>query len=115
MCTSVKRGGSLFHCHFQTTFTYYGRNYSVTGFVVVLERSVYPFLLNIYHPTFLVVLASFISFFIPVNVVPGRIGLLITTFLVLINVSNESVNTAPGTSSFTAMGAWLMGKLSTKS
>ena len=42
--------------------------------------------MNTYLPTALLTIASFISFLIPVDVVPGRMALLVTIFLMLVNI-----------------------------
>ena len=44
------------------------------------------FLLKYYAPCAAIVLVSEIGFIIPVTVIPGRVGLLVTQFLTLINI-----------------------------
>ena len=69
--------------------------FSRSGFTLVLERSPTPFFMNIYLPTGLLTVSSFIGFLIPVEVVPGRMALLVTTFLMLINISSTERNRGP--------------------
>ena len=69
--------------------------FSQTGFNLVLDRSPTKFVINIYIPTFLLTIASFIGFLIPVEVVPGRMALLVTIFLMLVNISDTEQNRGP--------------------
>ena len=59
-----------------------------TGFTVFLTRLPYPFFFDTYLPTEFLTLISLIGFLIPVDKVPGRTALLVTIFLMLINISN---------------------------
>ena len=69
--------------------------FSVTGFVVELKRSPIPFYMNVYLPTGLLTIMSFIGFLIPVELVPGRMALLVTVFLMLVNTSSVERNRSP--------------------
>ena len=79
--------------------TYFNRDtnetFSTSGFTIILERSPARFFVNIYLPTFLLTIASFIGFLIPVEMVPGRMALLVTIFLMLVNVSSTEQNRGP--------------------
>ena len=68
---------------------------SSTGFAVFLTRYPYPFFFNTYLPTELLTLISFIGFLVPVDVVPGRTALLVTIFLMLVNISNMVQSRGP--------------------
>ena len=70
--------------HFDTDTN---ETFSQSGFNVILERSPTKLIMNIYLPTFLLTIASFIGFLIPVEIVPGRMALLVTIFLMLVNIS----------------------------
>ena len=72
-----------------------GEVFSVTGFNVELIRSQTPFYMNVYLPTGLLTIISFIGFLIPVEVVPGRMALLVTVFLMLINTASVERNRSP--------------------
>jgi hypothetical protein len=50
---------------------------------------------NIYVPTAAMVIVSFISFMVPVEIVPGRMALLITIFLMLVNIGNSERSRSP--------------------
>lgn len=69
--------------------------FSRSGFTVIMKRSPTRFFVNIYVPTFLLTIASFIGFLIPVEMVPGRMALLVTIFLMLVNVSSTEQNRGP--------------------
>ena len=70
-------------------------SYATTGFTVKLTRSPAPFYTNTYLPTGLLTLASFIGFVIPVEIVPGRMALLVTTFLMLVNIKSTERYVGP--------------------
>ena len=46
---------------------------SLTGFHIGLKRKIFPYILNIYFPTVVLVIIALISFLIPVSCVSGRI------------------------------------------
>ena len=70
-------------------------DYSRSGFAVVLTRDPSPFFTNTYLPTGLLTIISFIGFVIPVDMVPGRMALLVTIFLMLVNISTTERNRGP--------------------
>ena len=51
--------------------------------------------MNTYLPTALLTFASFIGFLIPVDMVPGRMALLVTIFLMLVNIRSTEQRTGP--------------------
>ena len=69
--------------------------FSKIGFTLILERSPTRFFMNIYIPTALLTIASFISYLIPADMVPGRMALLVTIFLMLVNLSTTEQNRGP--------------------
>ena len=70
-------------------------NYSLSGFTATLERSPAPFLMNTYLPTGLLTVISFIGFLIPVEMVPGRMALIVTIFLMLVNIRSNEQRVGP--------------------
>ena len=56
------------------------------GFEIVLERAVEPYLYQYYIPSMAIVFVSQISFIIPLNAIPGRVALVATQFLTLVNI-----------------------------
>ena len=69
--------------------------FRLTGFMIAFSRSRSPFLMNVYLPTGLLTFISFIAFLIPVNKVPGRMALLVTIFLMLVNISAQEHSIQP--------------------
>ena len=69
--------------------------YSLSGFTIYLARSPTPFVINTLFPTGVLTLTSAISFLIPVDMVPGRMALLVTIFLMLVNISNAEKKRGP--------------------
>jgi len=63
--------------------------YAACGFQVKLQRKQMQFLVQVYLPSFMFVIVSWVSFLIKPEVVPGRMALLVTLFLVLINIFNS--------------------------
>jgi hypothetical protein len=51
--------------------------------------------ISIYVPTTAMVIVSFISFIVPVEMVPGRMTLLVTIFLMLVNIGNSERSRLP--------------------
>ena len=105
---------------------------SYTGFNINLERNIYKYIWNYYIPSGLLVSISWvsilwkiifykkknscyfyffflkISFVIPQDVVPGRIALLITIFLVMINIFITVTAKSPHTESLTNISTWII-------
>ncbi|XP_040564391.1 gamma-aminobutyric acid receptor subunit pi [Lepeophtheirus salmonis] len=87
-------------------------NYSVYGLQIRLTRCVSPYLLNVYLPTAVFVVMSWVSFLIPTDVVPARIVLLVTLCLVIINTFNNVTARIPVASQVTALEIWLLACIS---
>ena len=62
------------------------KEYSIVGFEIEFKRLQANVLWMYYLPSILVVLTGSISFVIPPNAIPGRMGLLVTLFLVQIDL-----------------------------
>ena len=79
-----------------------------TGIDFVLKRNTISLLIGGYFvPTSIFALLSMISYFISPEVVPGRMGLLVTLFLIASNVYN-SLDAPPGRG-FSYVEVWLIG------
>ena len=63
---------------------------------------------NIAFFTGLFVIVSWISFLIPMDVIPGRMALLVTLFLVLVNIFNNVTTNTPKAEGLTAIEAWML-------
>lgn len=68
---------------------------SYAGFRMTIARKPMSYLLNYYLPSALFVIVSWATFVIPVDAIPGRIGLIITTLLSLINIANSAFSNSP--------------------
>ncbi|XP_023323769.1 gamma-aminobutyric acid receptor subunit gamma-4 isoform X2 [Eurytemora carolleeae] len=84
------------------------RTYCQTGFQVDLVRRRTPVLLQVYLPSGMFVVVSWISFIVPPEVVPGRMALLVTLFLVLVNIFNSVTANAPKAEGLTAVETWVV-------
>ena len=101
--------------------------YSVQGFEVKLQRKILPALTKFYIPTQLMVALSWLAFFVPPEVISGRMILLAILLLMLTNVGKITKHqqqqtfltehkylaisveeTVPANSSFTAGHIWLL-------
>lgn len=82
--------------------------YAACGFEIHLQRKQTQFLIQVYLPTFMFVIVSWVSFLIKPEVVPGRMALLVTLFLVLINIFNSVREDAPISSSLNAIDLYLV-------
>ena len=83
-------------------------NYSLAGFELVLHRYVSTYIITYYLPSGLFVIVSWISFLIPMDVIPGRMALLVTLFLVLVNIFNSVTTNTPKAEGLTAIEAWML-------
>ena len=92
---------SILSCYFCKVFFFswkkffnlldiFAGNYSVYGFEMQLSRSLGPFILSIYLPSAMFVTMSWVAFFVPPDIVPARIVLLVTLCLVLVNMFNST-------------------------
>ena len=69
--------------------------YAACGFRVLIDRKRHQMMFQIYLPCFLFVCVSWVSFVIRPEIVPGRMALLITLILVLVNIFNTVRSNAP--------------------
>ena len=83
-------------------------NFSITGIEMKFTRHKLKYLYVYYLPSGLFVVVSWASFLIPPEVVPGRMAMLITLFLVLINIFNIITSNSPNVEGMTAISAWMI-------
>jgi len=83
-------------------------NYSVAGFEMILQRKMSFYIVTYYLPSGLFVVVSWISFLVNPEVIPGRMTLLVTIFLVLINIFNTIQTNSPKAEGLTAIEAWVI-------
>jgi len=85
-----------------------GMNYSTTGFQLVLTRKMSFYIVTYYLPSGLFVVVSWISFLVNPEIIPGRMTLLVTIFLVLINIHNTIQTNSPKAEGLTAIECWVI-------
>ena len=73
-----------------------------------LSRHILKYLIIYYLPSGLFVVVSWVSFLIPPEVIPGRMAMLITLFLVLTNIFNIITTNSPNVEGMTAIAAWML-------
>ena len=83
-----------------------GTKVSTYGCTLLLKRKLSMHVMETYVPTSLFLVASWISFLIPPEVVPGRMTLLVTLLLVQINLSLTKTKDAPRATTITALSLW---------
>ena len=83
-------------------------NYSVTGFEVTLRRKMSHYIITYYFPAMMFVSVSWISFLVPPESVPGRMTILVTVFLVLVNIFNNINSNSPKAEGLTAIEIWML-------
>jgi hypothetical protein len=90
------------------TYSVDKRRFTACGINILLKRTKVQILFQVYLPSILLAIVSWISFVIKPEVVPGRMGLLATIFLVLINIFNGVKSTAPVSTSLNAIDLYLL-------
>ena len=83
-------------------------NYSVTGFELKLTRKMAFYIITYYFPTGMFVIVSWISFLVPPESVPGRMTILVTVFLVLVNIFNSITSNIPRADGLTAIESFVI-------
>ena len=89
-------------------FVYEGKRYAVCGVHLVLDRTREQIFFQVYLTSTMFVVVSWVSFIIKPDVVPGRMGVLVTIFLVLINIFNNVKGNAPVSTSLNAVDLYLI-------
>ena len=78
----------------------YGSLWATCGFQMVFTRKKIPIFFQVYLTSTLLVFVAWVSFLINPTAVPGRMGLLVTVFLVLINIFIGVKRDSPKSSGF---------------
>ena len=92
-------------------FTIIARNRTVTngrsGFEVVMTRKTNTYLYTYFYPCSLMVVTSWVSFSVKAEAVPGRLGMLLTLLLMMINLTNGAAKIIPGSDSICPLIIWI--------
>ena len=84
----------------------------MAGFELTLRRKVSHYIITYYLPSGMFVIVSWISFLVPPEIVPGRMTLLVTVFLVLVNIFNTITTNIPKAEGLTGKQKMkMMGKM----
>ena len=75
---------------------------------MILRRKVSHYIITYYLPSAMFVSVSWISFLVPPDNVPGRMAMLITVFLVLVNIFNTITTNIPKADGLTAIETYLI-------
>ena len=92
----------------EKTFEYIGVNWAYCGFKILLERTLTQILFQVYFTSALLVIVIWVSFILSPNNVPGRMGLLVTAFLTLINIFIGVRSSSPPSSGLNAISIFLV-------
>ena len=87
-------------------------NFSITGIEIVFTRHRLKYLYVYYLPSGLFVVVSWASFLVPPEIIPGRMAMLITLFLVLTNIFNVSRKQTCTIMIENGFWGWLFGSVS---
>ena len=82
--------------------------FDTCGFNILINRMRTQIVFQVYLTSAMFVIVSWVSFIIRPEVVPGRIGLLVTIFLVLVNIFNGVKTDAPVSHSLNAVDLYLV-------
>ena len=89
------------------------KRYAVCGVNILLNRNKKQTFFQVYLPSMMFVACSWVSFLIKPDIVPGRMALLVTMLLVLINVFNGSKAKAPKSTDLNALDLYLVACIGT--
>ena len=95
--------------HKQNYEGYYGDDYySVAGIEITLKRKMTHYIISWYLPSGIFVIVSWISFLVPPEIVPGRMALLITVLLLLVNNFNSITAKIPKADRLTSIETYII-------
>ncbi|XP_052794140.1 glycine receptor subunit alpha-2-like [Mya arenaria] len=86
---------------------YYGIMYPCIGVKFILEREYSYYLIQIYLPSILIVILSWVNFWIDCKSVPGRISLALLTVLTMTTQSSGVRENLPAVSYVKAIDVWM--------
>lgn len=76
-----------------------------------MKRNHKVYIYTYFGPCMLMVITSWISFTVNFDAVPGRLGLLLTLLLMMINLNNSVSSTIPKSSKVTPITIWIVGSI----
>ena len=87
------------------------RDSTAIGFNITLKRILSPYIYQYYLPSLACVFTTQISFMIPLESIPGRVSLIVTVLLALINILIDLFSNNPSGASINALGIYLLAAL----
>lgn len=99
------RGYKMSSCK-TTNYTMNGQ-FSCIQLNFILNRSMGYFLIQLYIPTFLIVILSWMSFWINIEAAPARTSLGVTTVLMITTQTSNSRSSLPKVSYIKALDIWM--------
>jgi len=94
--------------HFNFTYSSEGKTYPGLGIKLNLHRHLGYHLTQTYVPSILFVFTAWISFFVPSDVVPGRMVICVTTLLTLTSMFSSVRALTPQVSYMKAIDLWVL-------
>ena len=85
-----------------------GRDWATCGFSLELKRLTTQIIIQVYLTSTSLVIVSWLSFIIQPSSIPGRMGLLVTVFLVIINIFIGVKNQSPMANGLNAIDVFLV-------
>lgn len=85
------------------------KTYSTLIVDLNLRRQFTHYVLTLFLPSILIVATSWVSFWLEINSIPGRVTICVTTLLALVTVSKESKQDIPKVSYIKAIDLWFAG------
>ena len=85
-----------------------GLIFATCGFRIDLKRKIQKIIFQMFIPSTLLLIISWVSFIVDPKIVPGRMGLIVTIFLVLVNIFIGVQREAPRSSGLHAADVFLV-------
>nr|AWJ68189.1 putative GABA receptor 7 [Hirudo verbana] len=95
------------HKLFDCSVNYTGGSFPCLQINFILQRNVGYFAIQVFFPTFLIVILSWVSFWISVDAVPARVSLGLLTVLTMTNLSIGINSNLPRVSYIKAIDIWM--------
>ena len=92
----------------QRSVSYNGNKFATCGFKILLDRALTQMIFEVYFTSTLLVMVTWVSFILSPSTVPGRIGILVTVFLALINIFIGTKNSSPTSNGLKAVDQYLV-------
>ena len=100
--------GKLNHTDFKLAVVASNKSSDGSGFHLILHRKPKTYIWLYFFPSFMMVLTSWISFAVSFEAVPGRLGLLLTLLLMMINMNNNISVSIPKSEMLCPLVQWVL-------